>query len=115
MIKQFSRRDEKRLESKSVGTEGCTVPALFYIYIKKDFPFTKFSPTSFKLRSSRTKGGEKMNTKMKKTFFWGALFTPIVLGIYFLVGGNSALAAGPHGHGHGPGGMGPRGALKVII
>ncbi len=52
-----------------------------------------------------------MNTKMKKTVFWGALFTPIVLGVYFLVGGYSALAAGPHGHGYGPGGMGHRGGF----
>jgi hypothetical protein len=53
-----------------------------------------------------------MKTKMKKTVFWGALLTPIILGIYFLVGGYSALAAGPHGHGHGPGGgMGHRGGF----
>lgn len=46
---------------------------------------------------------------MKKTMFWGAVITPMVLGVYFLVGGYSALAAGPHGHG--PGGMGPRGGF----
>ncbi len=44
---------------------------------------------------------------MKKTVFWGGIITPMVLGVYFLIGGYSALAAGPHGHG--PGGMGPRG------
>ncbi|PMC38014.1 hypothetical protein CJ195_10510 [Bacillus sp. UMB0899] len=46
---------------------------------------------------------------MKKTVFWGAIITPMVLGVYFLVGGYSALAAGPHGHG--PGGMSPRGGF----
>ncbi len=47
---------------------------------------------------------------MKKTIFWGAIITPMVVGVYFLVGGYSALAAGPHGHG--PGGMGPRGGIE---
>lgn len=50
-----------------------------------------------------------MNTKLKKSIFWGAWITPLVLGVYFLFGGYSALAAGPHGHG--PGGMGPRGGF----
>jgi hypothetical protein len=45
-----------------------------------------------------------MNTKLKKSIFWGALITPMVLGVYFLFGGYSVLAAGPHGHGRG--GMG---------
>lgn len=45
-----------------------------------------------------------MNTKLKKSIFWGALVTPLVLGVYFLFGGYSALAAGP-------GGMGPRGGF----
>lgn len=50
------------------------------------------------------KGGKKM----KKTIFWGALMTPMVLGIYFLLGGfSSAMAAGGP-HGHGPGRVGPR-------
>jgi hypothetical protein len=47
-----------------------------------------------------------MNTKLKKSIFWGALITPMVLGVYFLFGGYSVLAAGPHGHGRG--GMGQR-------
>jgi hypothetical protein len=50
-----------------------------------------------------------MNTKLKKSIFWGALITPMVLGVYFLFGGYSALAAGPHGHGRG--GMGQRGGF----
>lgn len=50
-----------------------------------------------------------MNTKVKKSMFWGAMITPIVLGVYFLMGGYSALAAGPHGHG--PGGMGLHGGF----
>jgi len=49
-----------------------------------------------------------MNSKVKKTIFWGAFMTPLVLGVYFLLGGYSALAAGPHGHG----GMGPRGGFE---
>jgi hypothetical protein len=88
------------------------IGALAFLFLIKVFPFTKFSPSSFKLKSSRTKGGENMNAKMKKTFFWGALLTPIVLGVYFLVGGYSALAAGPHGHDHGQGGVGPRGGFE---
>ena len=48
-----------------------------------------------------------MNSKWKKMIFWGAFLTPMVLGIYLFLGGNSALAAGPHGHA--PNGMGPRG------
>lgn len=51
-----------------------------------------------------------MNTKVKKSIFWGAMITPMILGVYFLLGGNSALAAGPHGHG--PGGIGPRGGFS---
>lgn len=48
---------------------------------------------------------------MKKTVFWGAIITPMVLGVYFLLGGfSSALASGPHGHG--PGGMAPRGGFE---
>ena len=55
-------------------------------------------------------GGKRtMNFKSKKTIFWGAIITPIVLGVYFLLGGYSALAAGPHGHG--PERMGPRGGF----
>ena len=50
-----------------------------------------------------------MNVKVKKTIFWGAIITPMVLGVYFLLGSYSALAAGPHGHGGG--GMGPRGGF----
>jgi hypothetical protein len=48
--------------------------------------------------------------KVKKTIFWGAVITPMVLGVCFLFGGLNALAAGPHG-GHGPGGMGSRGGF----
>jgi hypothetical protein len=50
-----------------------------------------------------------LNTKAKKSIFWGAVITPMVLGVYFLFGGYSALAAGPHGHGRG--GMGQRGGF----
>ncbi|KKI93503.1 hypothetical protein WQ54_04560 [Bacillus sp. SA1-12] len=50
-----------------------------------------------------------MNTKVKKSIFWGTIITPMMLGVYFLFGGKSALAGGPHGHG--PGGMGPRGGF----
>lgn len=49
------------------------------------------------------------NAKVKKTILWGGLLAPMVLGVYFLFGGNTALAAGPHGHGRG--GMGPRGGF----
>ncbi|WP_226529664.1 hypothetical protein [Metabacillus niabensis] len=46
---------------------------------------------------------------MKKTVFWGAIITPMLLGVYLLIGGFSrALAAGPHGHG----GMAPRGGFE---
>jgi hypothetical protein len=44
--------------------------------------------------------------KMKKGIFWSAMITPMIVGIFLLIGGTSALAAGPHGHG--PVGMGPR-------
>lgn len=47
-----------------------------------------------------------MNSKTKKGIFWGVMITPMVLGVYFLLGGYTALAAGPHGHG--PRGMGPQ-------
>ncbi|QGQ45992.1 hypothetical protein [Metabacillus sediminilitoris] len=50
-----------------------------------------------------------MNAKVKKTIFWGTIITPMVLGAYFLLGSYSALAAGPHGHGGG--GMVPRGGF----
>lgn len=50
-----------------------------------------------------------MTTKVKKSIFWGAMITPIVLGVYFLIGGYSAFAAGRHGHGRG--GMGPHGGF----
>ncbi|MBZ5752410.1 MULTISPECIES: hypothetical protein [Metabacillus] len=48
-----------------------------------------------------------MNSKVKKVLFWSAITTPMVFGVYFLLGGYSALAAGPHGHG--PREMGLRG------
>lgn len=55
-----------------------------------------------------------MNTRVKKGVFWGALMTPIVLGLCFLFGGGSALAHGPDRHGEGrmgpySGGFGGRG------
>ncbi|WP_409304081.1 hypothetical protein [Peribacillus sp. SCS-155] len=50
-----------------------------------------------------------MTAKWIKTIFWGGVISPFVLGVYFLFGGYSVLAAGPHGHG--PGGMGPRGGF----
>lgn len=50
-----------------------------------------------------------MKAKVKKSFYWSVFITSIVLGVYFLLGGQSALAAGPHGHG--PGGMGQRGNI----
>ncbi|WHY02762.1 hypothetical protein [Neobacillus sp. DY30] len=50
-----------------------------------------------------------MNTKVKKSIFWVALITPMVLGVYFLFGGYSALASGSHGHGRG--GMGHGGGF----
>ncbi|MGM7723863.1 hypothetical protein [Metabacillus sp. Hm71] len=50
-----------------------------------------------------------MSFKVKKSLFWGTIITPMVLGVYFLFGGDRTLAGGPHGHG--PGGMGPRGGF----
>ncbi|NHC41928.1 hypothetical protein G6549_18405 [Bacillus sp. MM2020_1] len=50
-----------------------------------------------------------MNTKVKKGIFWGVIIASTVLVInvlHFLLGGGSAFARGPHGHG---GGMGQRG------
>jgi hypothetical protein len=47
-----------------------------------------------------------MNTKVKKGIFWGVIIASTVLVInvlHFLLGGGSAFARGPHGHG--PGGM----------
>lgn len=45
-----------------------------------------------------------MNSKVKKTLFWGAIIVPILLGVNSLLGGFHALAAGFHGQG--PGRMG---------
>lgn len=42
-----------------------------------------------------------MNTKLKKSIFWGGIVAVIILvmnGIRFLVGGLTAMAAGPHWH-----------------
>ncbi|MEH7304580.1 hypothetical protein [Neobacillus drentensis] len=53
-----------------------------------------------------------MNTKVKKGIFWGVIVASTVLVInvlHFLLGGGSAYARGPEGHG--PGGMGHRGGF----
>jgi hypothetical protein len=53
-----------------------------------------------------------MNTKVKKGIFWGAIVasTVVVINVlHFLLGGNSAFARGPHGHGHGE--LGQRGGF----
>jgi len=53
-----------------------------------------------------------MNSKVKKGIFWSVIVTSTVLVInilHFLLGGSSAFARGPEGHG--PGGMGPRGGF----
>jgi uncharacterized membrane protein len=53
-----------------------------------------------------------MNTKVKKGIFWGVIVASTVLVInvlHFLLGGSSAFARGPHGHGSG--GMGQKGEM----
>ncbi len=55
-----------------------------------------------------------MNSKMKKGIFWGGIVASLILVMnvfHYLFGGLNALAAGPHGlgHGHGPRGMGSHG------
>jgi hypothetical protein len=53
-----------------------------------------------------------MNLKVKKGIFWSVIITSTVLVInilHLLVGGVSAFASGPHGHGSG--GMGHRGGF----
>jgi hypothetical protein len=52
-----------------------------------------------------------MNTKVKKGIFWGVIIASTVLAfnvLYFLLGGSSAFARGPHGHGPGSSEMGHR-------
>lgn len=54
-----------------------------------------------------------MNTKVKKSIFWGVIVasTIVIINVlHLLLGGGSAFARGPHG-GHGPGGMGHGGGL----
>ncbi|WP_144556065.1 hypothetical protein [Bacillus sp. X1(2014)] len=53
-----------------------------------------------------------MNTNVKKGIFWGVIVASTVLAInilHFLLGGSSAFARGPHGHG--AGGMGHHGGF----
>ena len=55
-----------------------------------------------------------MNTKVKKGIFWGVIVAATVLVInlhHFLLGGTSAFARGPGGHG----GMGGRGGFPWLF
>ncbi|MDR6120472.1 hypothetical protein QFZ87_000069 [Bacillus sp. SLBN-46] len=55
-----------------------------------------------------------MNKKMKKGVFWGVMMAAVIVAfnvLHYLLGGGSTFAAGPYGHGHGPGGMGTRGGF----
>ena len=57
-----------------------------------------------------------MNKKMKQGVFWGVMIAAVIVAfnvLHFLLGGGRTLAAGPHGHGPGQGGMGmgPRGGF----
>ena len=57
-----------------------------------------------------------MNTRVKKSIFWGAIVAAMILAInilHYFLGGRSAFAAGPHGHGgHGPGEMGQQAGFR---
>jgi H+/Cl- antiporter ClcA len=54
-----------------------------------------------------------MKQKWKKGIIWGGMIASMILVVnvfHYLLSGASALAAGPHGHGHG-GHMGPHGGF----
>lgn len=46
-----------------------------------------------------------MNTKLSRSVLRGGMIISLIVGVFLLIGGNSASAAGMHGHG--PGGMVP--------